>query len=226
MSWGKNTHLNVMIPYLTNSSWPSKILRHAPHSISQILQRTMMLGCIYKNTRFTWLRISCKDKFWQRKFFTQTRVMKLQYSRFICTLSSYLTNRWPRFCRGIADTQYHVDDRWECAQIRTLTCSKPEKNTNKSIPGDLKWRERTGTSCQIKIHFWIETTQYFLKYTLFQFQIHVRAIVLITKHNHKISTSFIKNNRRYNRSNTTKWISILTTLLSTDWLKYEDEIIC
>ena len=53
---------------------------------------------------------------------------------------------------------------------------------------------------------------------LFRFQIYVRAIVLITKHNHKILTSFIKNNRRYNRLNTTKWISILTTLLSADWL--------
>ena len=47
----------------------------------------------------------------------------------------------------------------------------------------------------------------------------------MTKHNHKISTGFIKKNRRYNRLNTTKWISISTTLLGADWLKYEGEII-
>ena len=50
------------------------------------------------------------------------------------------------------------------------------------IPGDLKTRKRTGTSCQIEIHFSIKTTEYLLKYTLFRFQIYVRAIVLITKH--------------------------------------------
>ena len=49
-------------------------------------------------------------------------------------------------------------------------------------PGDLKRRKRTGTSCQIEIHFSIKTTEYLLKYTLFRFQIYVRAIVLITKH--------------------------------------------
>ena len=86
-------------------------------------------------------------------------------------------------------------------------------------PGDLKWQERTGTSCQIKIHFWVTKIRYLLKYTLFPFQIHIRATILMTKHNHKISTRFIKNNRRYNRLNTTKWISISTTLLSADWLK-------
>ena len=51
-----------------------------------------------------------------------------------------------------------------------------------TIPGDLNTRKRTGTSCQIEIHFSIKTTEYLLKYTLFRFQIYVRAIVLITKH--------------------------------------------
>ena len=60
------------------------------------------------------------------------------------------------------------------------------------LPGDLKWRERTETSCQIKVHFSVETTEYLLKYTLFRFQIYVRAIVLINEQSHKISTSFMK----------------------------------
>jgi hypothetical protein len=64
-------------------------------------------------------------------------------------------------------------------------------------PGDLDTRKSTGTSCQIEIHFMIKTTEYLLKYTLFRFHIFVRAIVLITKHNYKISTSFIKNNEKY-----------------------------
>ena len=91
-------------------------------------------------------------------------------------------------------------------------------------PGDLKWRERTGTSCQIKIHLSIEITQYLLKYTLFRFQIYFRGIVLVTENIHKISTSFMKNNKRYNWLNTAKWISISTTLLNADWLKCKREI--
>ena len=91
-------------------------------------------------------------------------------------------------------------------------------------PGDLKWWERTGTSCQLDIHFSVKTAQYPLKYTIFWFQIYVRSIVLITEHNHKISTSFIKNNKRYNRLTTAEWISISTTILSADWLKYERKI--
>ena len=85
------------------------------------------------------------------------------------------------------------------------------------IPGDLRTRKRTGTSCQIEIHFSIKRTDYLLKYTLLRFQIYVRAIVLITKQDQKISASFIKNNERYNRSHTAKWISIWTTL-SARWL--------
>ena len=68
-----------------------------------------------------------------------------------------------------------------------------------SLPGDMKTRKRTGTICQIEIHFSIKTTEYLLKYTLFRFQIYVRAIVLMTKHDSKISASLIKNNERYNR---------------------------
>ena len=78
-------------------------------------------------------------------------------------------------------------------------------------------RKRTGTSCRIEIHFSIETTEYLPQYTLFRFHIFVRAIVLITEHNYKISPSFIQNNERYNRINKAKWISIRTTLLSADW---------
>ena len=52
---------------------------------------------------------------------------------------------------------------------------------NSRYPGDLRTRKRTGTSCQIEIHFSIKTTDYLLKYTLLRFQIYVRAIVLITK---------------------------------------------
>ena len=63
-----------------------------------------------------------------------------------------------------------------------------------------------------------------LEIYFFRFQIYVRAIVLITKHNHEISTRVIKNNKRYNRWNTAEWISISSTLLSPDWLKYEREI--
>ena len=70
------------------------------------------------------------------------------------------------------------------------------EGTNGYVQCDLKWRERTGTSCQIEIHFLVETAEYLLKYTLFRFQIYVRVIVLMTKSNHKISTSFIKNNKR------------------------------
>ena len=51
-----------------------------------------------------------------------------------------------------------------------------------------------------------------MKYNLFRFQIYVRAVVrLITKHNHKILTGFIKNNKIYNRFKTAEWISISTT---------------
>ena len=50
-----------------------------------------------------------------------------------------------------------------------------------------------------------------------------RAIVLISKHNYKIS-SFIEYNKRYNWLSATEWISISIALLSADWLKYECEV--
>ena len=42
-------------------------------------------------------------------------------------------------------------------------------------PGDLKWREKTGTSCEIRIISRLEK-QYLLKYTLIRFQVYVSAI--------------------------------------------------
>ena len=65
------------------------------------------------------------------------------------------------------------------------------------IPGDLKTRKRTGTSCQIEIHFSIKTTTFLFKYTLLCSQIYDRFIILFIKHNHKVSASFIKEKQRY-----------------------------
>ncbi len=59
-------------------------------------------------------------------------------------------------------------------------------------PGDLKTRKRTGTSCQIEIHFSIKTTKFLFKYTLLCSQIYDRFIILFIKHYHKVSTSFKK----------------------------------
>ena len=66
-----------------------------------------------------------------------------------------------------------------------------------STPGDLKTRKRTGTSCQIEIHFSIKTTKFLFKYTLHCSQIYDRFIILFIKHNHKVSASFIKEKQRY-----------------------------
>ena len=82
------------------------------------------------------------------------------------------------------------------------------KNTVK-LPADQKTRERTGTSCQIEIHFSIKTTKFLFKYTLLCSQIHDRFIIFFIKHNHKVSASFIKEKQRYKRLKTAKWISIL-----------------
>ena len=67
------------------------------------------------------------------------------------------------------------------------------------IPGDLKTRKRTGTSCQIEIHFSIKTTKFLFKYTLLCSQIYDRFIIcfIIIKHNHKVSASFIKEKQTY-----------------------------
>ena len=50
--------------------------------------------------------------------------------------------------------------------------------------------------------FSIETIECLPVYTLFRFHIFVIAIVLVTKHNYKISTSFMQNNEKYNGVNT------------------------
>ncbi len=65
------------------------------------------------------------------------------------------------------------------------------------LPGDLKTRKRTGTSCQIEIHFSIKTTKFLFKYTLLCSQIYDRFIILFIEHNHKVSASFIKEKQRY-----------------------------
>ncbi len=72
----------------------------------------------------------------------------------------------------------------------------------------MKTRKRTGTSCQIEIHFSIKTTKFLFKYTLLCSQIYDRFIFLFIKHNHKVSESFIKEKQRYVIKNS-KWISIL-----------------
>ena len=67
-------------------------------------------------------------------------------------------------------------------------CSFTLRNT----PRDLKTRKRTGTTCQIEIHFSIKTAKFLFKYTLLCSQIYDRFIILFIKHNHKVSASFIK----------------------------------
>ena len=82
------------------------------------------------------------------------------------------------------------------------------------FPGDLKTRRRTGTSCQIEIQFSIKTTEFLFKYTrLLCSQIYDRFIILFTKHNDKVSASFIKEKQRYKWLKTAKWISILLLVL-------------
>ena len=76
------------------------------------------------------------------------------------------------------------------------------------LPGDLKTRKSTGTSCQIKIHFSIRTTKFLMKYNLFRFQTSGRLIIFFNKHNYQVSTSLMKENKRYKRLKTAKWISI------------------
>ena len=69
-----------------------------------------------------------------------------------------------------------------------------DSNSRGRYPGDLK---RTGTSCQIEIHFPIKTTKFLFKYTLLCSQIYDRFIIPCIKHNHKVSASFIKEKQRY-----------------------------
>ena len=98
--------------------------------------------------------------------------------------------------------------------VHGLDCTKRDEFNS---PGDLKTRERTGTSCQIKIHFSLEI--YFIL-----LQIYIRVIIVVSKYNCKISDNFKSSNKRYDGLNVEKWISIGTTLLSTDWLEYKRAI--
>ena len=64
-------------------------------------------------------------------------------------------------------------------------------------PGDLKTRRSTGTSCQIEIHFSSQTSKFLIKYNFLRFQISGGFIIFFTEHDCKVSTSFIKENKRY-----------------------------
>ena len=63
--------------------------------------------------------------------------------------------------------------------------------------GDLKTRKRTGTSCQIEIHFSSQTSKFIIKCNLLRSQISGGLIIFFTEHGYKVSTSFIKENKRY-----------------------------
>ena len=63
--------------------------------------------------------------------------------------------------------------------------------------GDLKTRKRTGTSCQIEIHFASQTSKFPIRYNLRLFQISGGLLIFFTEHDYKVSTSFIKENKRY-----------------------------
>ena len=47
-----------------------------------------------------------------------------------------------------------------------------------------------------------------MKYNLLCFQISARLIVFLNKHNYQVLTSLMKENKRYKRLKTAKWISI------------------
>ena len=57
--------------------------------------------------------------------------------------------------------------------------------------------EVAGTSCQIEIHFSSQTSKFLIKYNLLRFQISGGLIIFFTEHDYKVSTSFIKENKRY-----------------------------
>ena len=67
------------------------------------------------------------------------------------------------------------------------------KNTLPTELCDLETPKSTGTSCQIEIHFSSQTS----KYNLLRFQISGGLIIFFTEHDYKVSTSFIKENKRY-----------------------------
>ena len=47
-----------------------------------------------------------------------------------------------------------------------------------------------------------------MKYTLLRFQTSGRLIIFFNKHDYQVSTSLMKENKRYKRLKTAKWISI------------------
>ena len=47
-----------------------------------------------------------------------------------------------------------------------------------------------------------------MKYNLLRFQTSGRLIIFFNKHDYQVLTSLIKENKRYKRLKTTKWISI------------------
>ena len=64
------------------------------------------------------------------------------------------------------------------------------------ILGDVKTRKSTGTSCQIEIHFSSQTSKFIIKYNLHRFQISGGLVIFFSKHDYKVSTSFIKENKK------------------------------
>ena len=94
-----------------------------------------------------------------------------------------------------------------------------------------RWSENTvntGTSRQIEIHFLIWTTKMLMKYNLFCFQTSGRLIIFFNKHGYQVSTSLMKENKRYKWIKTAKQISIrwlvpglLLTVRSAGWCSNE-----
>ena len=83
-------------------------------------------------------------------------------------------------------------------RIIYLTVSPQSRSVHCSILGDLKTRKCTGTlSCQIEIHFSSQNSKFLVKYNLLRFQISGGLVVIIVEHDYKVSTSFMKENKRY-----------------------------
>ena len=61
----------------------------------------------------------------------------------------------------------------------------------------VKTRKRTGTSCQVEIHFSSQISKFLIKYNLLRLKIFGGLIIFFTEHDYKVSTSFIKENKRY-----------------------------
>ena len=78
-------------------------------------------------------------------------------------------------------------NKFACKQLSTI----------RNNVEDLKIRKNTGSSCQIEIHFSSQTSKFLIKYNLLRFQISGGLIILFTEYDYKVSTSFIKENKRY-----------------------------